>query len=121
MCHDGHLNTYSLKDGKKITLAPLGPSQLYKSKPLNTQTPSDLFLTFSEPLLKVSHHEFKASKEWILTSLKESEIPTPTYPFAISYSSNFHMYSWKRYPWGYLLRDQFIFPLPSSQTSPYIG
>jgi len=83
--HDGYLNTYSFsKDGKKITLAPLSPSQLYKSKPLNTQTQSNLFLTFSEPLLKASHHEFKAFNEWILTSLDESETPSPTHPLAIA-------------------------------------
>jgi len=31
--HNGYLNTYSFtKDGKKITLTPLAPSQLYKKK-----------------------------------------------------------------------------------------
>jgi len=74
--YDGYFNTYSFsKDGKKTTLAPLSPSQLHKSKPLNTKTHSNLFLTFSEPLLKASYHEFKAFKEWILTSLDESETP----------------------------------------------
>ena len=36
--HDGFLNTYTFtKDGKKITLAPLSPSQLTKSKPQKSQ------------------------------------------------------------------------------------
>jgi len=31
--HDGYLNSYSSsKDGKKITTAPLSPSQIHKSK-----------------------------------------------------------------------------------------
>jgi len=82
--HDGYLSTYSFsKDGKKITLVPLSPSQLHKSKPLNTKTHLDLFLTFSGPLLKASHHEFKAFKEWILTSLHECETPIATHPLAI--------------------------------------
>jgi len=35
---DGYLNTYSLtKDEKKITLAPLSPSQLRKPKPQKNQ------------------------------------------------------------------------------------
>ena len=82
--HDGYLNTYCfLKDGKKITLVPLSPSQLHKNKPSNTQAHSDLFLTCSELLLKASLHKFKAFKEWILTSLKGSETPTLTHPMAI--------------------------------------
>ena len=37
--HDGFLNTYSLtKDGKKITLAPLSPSQLTKASYERTKT-----------------------------------------------------------------------------------
>jgi len=71
--HDDYLNTYSFsKDGTRITIAPLCPSELHKQKPSNTQPYLDLFLTCSEPLLKASLHEFKAFKEWILTSLKES-------------------------------------------------
>jgi len=65
--HNGFLNTYSFtKEGKKITLALLSPSQLQKDKPKMKPKQSDLLLTFSEPLLKASHHEFKAFKEWIL-------------------------------------------------------
>jgi len=68
--HDGYLNTYTFsKDGKKITLAPLSPFQLHKHKTLNTQPQPGLILTCSESLLKASHHEFRAFKEWILTSL----------------------------------------------------
>jgi len=34
LMHDGCLNTYTFsKDGKKVTLAPLSPSQLHKHKP----------------------------------------------------------------------------------------
>jgi len=59
--HDGYLNTYLFtKDGKKITLSPLAPSQL----PTNSSTKSpnrlNLFLTFSEPQLKASPHKFKS-------------------------------------------------------------
>ena len=58
--HDGYLNNYTFqKDGKKITLAPLSPSQLQKIKPQKNQEHSDLLLTAKELLLKVSHHEFK--------------------------------------------------------------
>jgi len=83
--HDGYLNTYTFsKDGKKITLAPLSPSQLHKYKTLNTQPHSDLILTCSESLLKATHHEFNFFKESILTSLEESETPYPTHPLAIA-------------------------------------
>ena len=58
--HDGYLNNYTFqKDGKKITLAPLSPSQLHKIKPQKNQEHLDLLLTTKELLLKVSHHEFK--------------------------------------------------------------
>ena len=72
-----------IEDGKEIALPPLSPSKLHKSEPPNTQTHSDLLLTFSEPLLKASRHEFKASEECILTFLDKPEAPTPTYPLAI--------------------------------------
>jgi len=49
----------------------------------------DLFLTFSEPLLKASHHELKAFKEWILTSLDDSETTTSTHPLAIALLKQF--------------------------------
>ena len=83
--HDGYLNTYSFsKDGRRITLAPLSPSQLHKNKTLNTQPQTDLVLACSESLLKASHHEYKTFKEWILTSLEEAETPHPTHPLAIA-------------------------------------
>ena len=57
--HNGFLNTYSFtKEGKKITLAPLSPFELHKDKPQTKPHQSDLLLTFSEPLLKASYHEF---------------------------------------------------------------
>ena len=88
--HDGCLNTYTFsKDGKKITLAPLSPSQLHKHKPSIKQPQSDLLLTCSEPLLKASLHEFKAFKAWILTSLEETENPYPTHPMAIALLTKF--------------------------------
>jgi len=65
--HNGYLNTYSFtKYGKKITLNPMSPSELHKMKPQKSQNQSDLLLTYVEPLLKASQHEFKALKEWIL-------------------------------------------------------
>ena len=91
--HDGCLNTYSFsKDGKKITLAPLSPSQLQKLKPSNTQPTSDLLLTCSEPLLKASLHEFKAFREWILTPLKSPKFLTPLIPWPLNYSHNSLMF-----------------------------
>ena len=56
-------------------LPPLSPFQLHKHKTLNTQPQPDLVLTCSESLLKASHHEYKAFKEWILTSLEEATHP----------------------------------------------
>jgi len=73
-----------LEDGKKITLAPLSPSKLHQSKPPNTNTRLDLFFTLSEPLPKASHHESKAFKGCILTSLGETEAPIPTHPLTIA-------------------------------------
>ena len=65
--HNGYLNTYSFtKNGKKITLNPMSPSELHKIKPQKGQSQSDLLLTCGEPLLKASQHEFEALKEWIL-------------------------------------------------------
>jgi len=60
--HNGYLNTYSFtKDGKKVTLSSLTPSQLQKAKPQKDR--SDVVLACSEPILKASHHELKAFKE----------------------------------------------------------
>jgi len=43
-----------------------------------------LFLTCSELLLKASLYKFKAFKEWILTSLKESKTPYLTHPMVVA-------------------------------------
>jgi len=88
--HNGYLNTYSFtKDGKKVTLSSLTPSQLQKAKPQKNQDRSDVLLACSEPILKASHHELKAFKEWILATLDEDESPKPTHPLAISLLQQF--------------------------------
>ena len=52
--HDGHLNTYTFhKDGKKITLAPLSPSQLHKNKPQKNHEHLDLLLTLVNHSLRL--------------------------------------------------------------------
>jgi len=85
LMHNGFLNTYSFsKGGKKITLSPLSPSKLHKNKPLKSPEHSNLLLTFGEPLLKASYHEFRASKKWILSIQEESKSPLPSHPLAIS-------------------------------------
>ena len=79
--HDDYLNIYSFsKGGKKITLVPLVPSQLYENKSQKNPEHSDLLLTCNEPLLKASYHEIKALKEWILVALDESESSAPNHP-----------------------------------------
>jgi len=79
--HNGYLNTYSFsRYGKKNDLSPLKAL----TTPQNVQAHSNLFLTFGAPLHKASYHEFKAFKEWILTSLDESETPSPSHPLAIA-------------------------------------
>ena len=52
--HDGYLNTYSFsKDGKKIILAPLSPSQLPTKSSPKFPHQLNLFLDFDSPPLKV--------------------------------------------------------------------
>jgi len=81
--HNACLNTYSFtKDGKKITLAPLSLTKLHQNKPQSKSSQSDLLLTFSEPLLKASYHEFKAFREWILSIQDELDSPLPLHPLA---------------------------------------
>ena len=88
--HDGYLNTFSFSnDGKMITFAPLGPSQIQKNKPQKNPHQADLILTFGQPLLKASYHEFNAFKEWILTALEEPEYTPPNHPFALSLLEQF--------------------------------
>jgi len=84
--HNGYLNnTYSFtKDGKKITLALLVHCQLHLKKPTKDLEHSDLFLTFSESLLKTSHHKFQAFREWILTIQDEYKNSLPKHPLAMS-------------------------------------
>ena len=50
---------------------------------------SDLLLTFSEPLLKASYHEFKAFKVWILSIQDKLEAPLPSHPVAKALIHNF--------------------------------
>ena len=83
--NNGYLNTYSfVKDGKKITLAPLSPSQLHKKPSIKKPDRSDLFLTISEPLLRDAQHEFRSFRDWILTNLDEPEKTLPNHPLAVS-------------------------------------
>jgi len=75
--HNGFLNTYSFsKEGMKITLVRLAPSELSKHKPQKHPERSDV-VCLRETLLKASHHEFRAFREWILATQDESESPLP--------------------------------------------
>jgi len=89
------LNTYSFtKGGKKITLVPLSPSELHKSKPQKKLEHSSCLPTFSEPLLKASYHEFKAFREWILIVQEELETPLLNHPISKSLIHQFcHLFS----------------------------
>ena len=81
--HNGFLSTYSFsRGGKRITLVPLSPSELSKHKPQKQPERSDLLFACSEPLLKASCHQFRAFKEWILTSQEEFESPLPNHPIS---------------------------------------
>ena len=67
--HHEYLNTYSfIKDGKKIILALLSPSQLIEPKLQENHHQTELLLTLGESLLEAFLHELKAFKEWILSS-----------------------------------------------------
>ena len=51
--HDGYLNTYTfVKDGKRITLTPLAPYQMPKSKPSKPTEFSEKLLTLIEADVK---------------------------------------------------------------------
>ena len=67
-----------------ITLVPLSSSELHKGNPQKQHEHSDLLLTFSEPLLKASYHEFKAFKQWILNVQEEPEATLSSHPVPIS-------------------------------------
>jgi len=83
--HNGYLNTYSFtKDGKKFTLAPLSPSQFHKKPSIKKPDHSNLCLTFSEPLLKASHHEFRAFIDWILTGQGKPKTALTKHPLAMT-------------------------------------
>jgi len=83
--NNGYLNTYSfVKDGKKITLAPLSPSQLHKKPSTKKPNRSDLWLIVSEPLLRAAQHEFRPFRDWILTNLDGPEKTPPNHPLAVS-------------------------------------
>ena len=78
---NGYLNTYSfMKDGRKITLAPLSPSQLQKKTSPKKPDRSNMFLSYSEPLLRAAQHEFRSFRDWILTNLDEPEKTIPNHP-----------------------------------------
>ena len=75
--NNGYLNTYSFtRNGKKITLTLLSPSQIQKKPSTKNPDPSDLFLMCSEPLLRATQHEFRSFKDWILTDVS-SQTKTP--------------------------------------------
>jgi len=82
--HDGYLNTYSLlKDGRKISLAPLPPHQISKPKTVVPIKDGEVLLSLLEPTLKAEQREFKASKEMILHTPPQSDpSETSTHPLA---------------------------------------
>jgi len=64
--HDGFRNTYSfVKDGKKITLTPLAPHQMPKTKPSKPIEPTEKLLTLVKVDLKASQHQFRPFEGWI--------------------------------------------------------
>ena len=82
--HNGYLNTYSFsKDGKKITLAYLAPPQLHKKAPEKNLKQLDLFLTFSEPLLKASIMSFKPLKSGFSQVMMDPKVHFLATPFAV--------------------------------------
>jgi len=88
--HNGYVNTYSFsKGGKKITLAPLTPSKLHEIQPQKKPKHKDCLVFVTEPILKASHHEFKAINEWILSMQDEPESSLPTHPITRALIENF--------------------------------
>ena len=64
---DGNQNTCTLlKDGRKITLAPLAPYQITKPKTKEDPKGGEMLLSLLEPTLLSSDHEYKTLKEMIL-------------------------------------------------------
>ena len=88
--HNGFLKTYSsCKGGRKITLVPLSPSELFKHKPQKQPERLDLLFICSEPVFKASYHEFRAPREWILASQEQPKSPLPNHPIAKSLLKQF--------------------------------
>jgi len=84
--HDGYLNTHTFFKGwKEDYPCPFKPFLM----PQKNQEHLNLFLTFSEPLLKAFYHEFKAFKERILTSYKKFESSSLSHPLAITLVNQF--------------------------------
>jgi len=72
------MNTYSfVLDHKKITLAPIQPSQLLKP---NEAPQKDILLS---SLLKAECHEFEPFKEWLLLGVEETESNKRSHPLLI--------------------------------------
>jgi len=89
---DGYQNTYTLlKDGRKITLAPLAPHQITKPKPKPKEDPKggEMLLPLLEPTLLSSHQEFKSLKEMILLTPPQDEAKSPLHPLAIQLLKEF--------------------------------
>ena len=80
--HDGYQNTYTfLKDGRKITLAPLAPHKISKPKPQESHGEREVL--FLEPTILASLHEHKNRKEMILfTPPQNDQTETPLHPLA---------------------------------------
>ena len=80
--HDGYLNTYSFsKDGKKIILAPLSPSQLPTKSSPKFPHQLNLFLDFDSPPLKVLPTP-ETFKNFAQKPPPSPRIPTPSHgPF----------------------------------------
>jgi len=115
--HNVYLNTYSFTEDD-ITLAPLPPSKLHEIQPQTKPKQADCFLSVSEPILKASQREFKAFKEWILSSQDEPESLLPTHPAAKHSSKTFVICFLRRYLRVCLLKRTFsttliLFQVPS--------
>jgi len=81
--HDGYQNTYTLlKNGQKITLAPLAPHQITKPKAKEEPKGGEMLLSLLEPTLLASHCEHKTFKEMILFTPPQEETETPLHPLA---------------------------------------
>jgi len=81
--HDGYQNTYTLlRDCRKITLAPLAPHQITKSKTKEDPKGGEMLLSLLEPTLLSSHHKCKTLKEMILFTTPQDEAETHLHPVA---------------------------------------